>query len=446
MGEQIKYDPVTGKPIHEDFYTQPGNKLDQLASGFWDQVSLINSNQLKDVLQSKLTNLSQIQKDQQALNDQVQLFRQQRAQQKLQNDAYWLSVAQKVNPNFKSLQDVMDWQKANGLVVDGKFGKNSLAKWKENELNHTEPQIFAPKDDTKNSEAVYNKQKYIKDNEPKTVTNITNVGTEDRPGSWMRKTAKVFEGATGLGKGLNSMFNTLAEWRENGWLQKPDVRQPLYLQPGRTTAGIYEKGGSFKYQQGGTMNEQEQIIRQVIQDINQGDPQIMQTLASLDKQQQQAILQSIAQLAQQGDQEAANAINRLQNPNKSKLGSKLNYIKRLKGACPEGEELQYYKEGGMIKAKCGCKTLKAQGGDTLTVKKQNPVQEFKSKKKKLDPTTTKTLPNGKYPENWTAADRAKWEEVHGNHGDIPEDFDANGGHKGEKWTPKKACGSKMKKN
>lgn len=197
-----------------------------------------------------------------------------------------------------------------------------------------------------------------------------------------------------------------------------------------------------KHQQGGTVNEQEQIIRQVIQGINQGDPQIMQALSSLDEQQQQAILQSIAQLAQQGDQEAANAISKIQNPQTAKLGTKLSYIKRLKGVCPEGTEKIYLKSGG-----CMCqKVTKAQEGDTLKIK-QNPVQEFKTKtkKKKLDPATTKTLPKGGYPDNWTAADRAKWEEIHGNHGDIPEDFDANGGHKGEKWTPKKACGSKFRK-
>jgi hypothetical protein len=40
----------------------------------------------------------------------------------------------------------------------------------------------------------------------------------------MRRAAKVFEGATGLGKGLNNMFNTLAEWREDGWLQRNGSR------------------------------------------------------------------------------------------------------------------------------------------------------------------------------------------------------------------------------
>lgn len=200
-----------------------------------------------------------------------------------------------------------------------------------------------------------------------------------------------------------------------------------------------------KYQQGGAAPQQD-LQQQVIQ--------LVQAAAGGDQQATQQIEQ-IMQAAQQGDQQAIQIAQMIQQvveamkqqKVKAQYGAKLNYIKRLKGACPEGEELQYYKEGGMIKAKCGCKTLKAQGGDTLTVKKQNPVQEFKSKKKKLDPATTKTLPNGKYPEDWTGDDRAKWEEMHGkNEGDIPEDFDENAGKKGEKWTPKKACGSKIKKN
>ena len=46
---------------------------------------------------------------------------------------YWLSRAQQTNPNFKSIDDIKAWQQQNGLVADGKFGDNSLAKW--NELN-----------------------------------------------------------------------------------------------------------------------------------------------------------------------------------------------------------------------------------------------------------------------------------------------------------------------
>jgi len=33
--------------------------------------------------------------------------------------------------------------------------------------------------------------------------------------------------------------------------------------------------------------------------------------------------------------------------------------------------------------------------------------------KKLDPRTTKTLPGGKYPTNWTSQDRQTWERLHG---------------------------------
>lgn len=443
--EQIKYDPAAGKPIHEDSYTQPGNKLDQLANSFWDQVSLINNNQLKDGLQSKLTNSSQIQKDQQALDNQVQLFKQQRAQKKAQNDAYWLNAAQKVNPNFKSLQDVMDWQKANGLVVDGKFGKNSLAKWNELKIHQDPVNASSSKanmQETKkrwwdnfnqtNEKLVWNwRPRYLL---PKTSTvngKDYDVRVDNNDQSWFidkvnGKMKKVKEGLFG-----DPTISQGKDFENTGWID---------ILPEH---GVFKKQGGHitKHQQGGTMNEQEQIIRQVIQGINQGDPQIMQALSSLDQQQQQAILQSIAQLAQQGDQEAANAINKIQNPQTAKLGTKLSYIKRLKGVCPEGTEKIYLKSGG-----CMCqKVAKVQEGDTLKIKK-NPVQEFKTKKKKLDPATTKTLPKGKYPDDWTAADRAKWEEIHGkNHGDIPKDFDANGGHKGEKWTPKKACGSKIKK-
>ena len=40
----------------------------------------------------------------------------------------WLERAKRFG--FKSIDDVRKWQQANGLVVDGKFGKNSEAKWR----------------------------------------------------------------------------------------------------------------------------------------------------------------------------------------------------------------------------------------------------------------------------------------------------------------------------
>ena len=43
------------------------------------------------------------------------------------NGKYWTDRAKQFN--FNSIEDVMKWQRANGLVVDGKFGSKSEAKW-----------------------------------------------------------------------------------------------------------------------------------------------------------------------------------------------------------------------------------------------------------------------------------------------------------------------------
>jgi hypothetical protein len=36
----------------------------------------------------------------------------------------------------------------------------------------------------------------------------------------------------------------------------------------------------------------------------------------------------------------------------ARLGAKLEYYKKLKGVCPEGEELVYFKQGGRICKAC----------------------------------------------------------------------------------------------
>lgn len=198
-----------------------------------------------------------------------------------------------------------------------------------------------------------------------------------------------------------------------------------------------------KYQQGGAAPQQQNLQQQIIQ--------LVQAAASGDQQATQQIEQ-ILQAAQKGDQQAIQIAQMIQQVVEAmkqqkvaaKYGTKLSYIKRLKGECPDGEEKVYLKSGGCM---CQKKVAKAQNGvDTSKVAKQNAVQQFKAKKKKLDPKTTKTLPNGKYPENWTGADRSAWERHHGEPREEPEGFDASAGHKGEKWTPKKNCGGKTLKS
>lgn len=63
-------------------------------------------------------------------------------------------------------------------------------------------------------------------------------------------------------------------------------------------------------------------------------------------------------------------IQKMQGGVMARLGAKLEYYKKLKGVCPEGEELVYFKQGGRI-----CKAC--QKGTKVT-KKANEVDKFKA--------------------------------------------------------------------
>ena len=129
-----------------------------------------------------------------------------------------------------------------------------------------------------------------------------------------------------------------------------------------------------KNQQGGVMNQQiQQQVIQLIQAAAQGDQ-------NANKQ-----IEQIMQAAQQGDQQAIQIAQMIQqvveqmkqqSGIKAQLGAKLNYIRKIKGLCPEGQELVYMKEGGRMCARC---MQKAQNG-TKTTKKPDTVQGSKKKK------------------------------------------------------------------
>lgn len=100
-------------------------------------------------------------------------------------------------------------------------------------------------------------------------------------------------------------------------------------------------------------NEINQIAQQLIQ-LKQQDPN------------------KYNQLVQLGQQAQAQ---------KAEKGAKINYLKKLKGQCPEGEELVYFKKGGMLD--CGCQK-KQNGGEVKKPKenkKSNPIEEFKKGRK-----------------------------------------------------------------
>jgi hypothetical protein len=59
-------------------------------------------------------------------------------------------------------------------------------------------------------------------------------------------------------------------------------------------------------------------------------------------------------------------------------GAKLNYIKRLKGNCPEDSELVYYRAGGRLCKACMGKRMSKGGKTTGIERKLTPVEQFKN--------------------------------------------------------------------
>lgn len=134
-----------------------------------------------------------------------------------------------------------------------------------------------------------------------------------------------------------------------------------------------KQGGTLikKHQQGGNMEDIQTQVKQLVQAVAAGDQQAAEQV------------KQIMQAAEQGDQKALQIAQMIQAEIESmktsaKLGAKLNYIKQLKGDCLEGEELVYFKKGGMICSKCEKKheqVVAAKG------KKLNAVDEFKKARK-----------------------------------------------------------------
>lgn len=128
---------------------------------------------------------------------------------------------------------------------------------------------------------------------------------------------------------------------------------------------------------------------------------------------------------------------------KAALGAKLNYIRKIKGMCPDGQETYFFKEGGSIKSGCKPCMAKAQKGQELKTK-GNAIQDFKNKRKHINESDTVHTKYGirdlngntKYPkwnpkkENYTTQERQRV---------IEKDWDSG------KKIKVEACGGKAKK-
>ena len=93
---------------------------------------------------------------------------------------------------------------------------------------------------------------------------------------------------------------------------------------------------------------------------------ILQEIAKLPQEQQKQIMMAFGKWAQskglniqqlQGNEQALEQaltqfLQEMQGAQKARLGAKLNYLRSIKGSCPEGQELIYFREGGRVCKKC----------------------------------------------------------------------------------------------
>lgn len=267
-------------------------------------------------------------------------------------DSYWNTIASQYG--FKDMQAVKDWQSQNGLVADGKFGKNSLAKWNTLQNTRSQPTSAKPKLNQNNST----------NNIQPTISRYS-----------MNNTVG---GDFGINRLLRNVASNIGDFLVNMWNSRESSARPLSMGYGRTTA----------YQQGGKLEDpQKAFVAYLIQVSGaQSEQELNDFIQSLGEDGLKQQYQQFIQTMQNGTQSAKN-------------GAKLNYIKSLRGVCPEGFELGYFKEGGQICAKCVEKREKMGGipfkpiqGEKGTKVVQDFKKDLKNKKDKI------TIDSKKKPE------------------------------------------------
>ena len=128
----------------------------------------------------------------------------------------------------------------------------------------------------------------------------------------------------------------------------------------------------------------EQQLSKLIERLAQvQDPNVINQFLNQLGENVEPFIQMIAQRAQQGDQYAQMAIQNIQQVMQQqtpsmKLGAKINYIKSLRGQCPDGYEMKYFKRGGRICKECMKKQKKMEEGGKIPM---NAVDAFKCGRK-----------------------------------------------------------------
>lgn len=292
------------------------------------------------------------------------------------SDAEWNRIASEAtNGQLKTMADVKKWQANNGFTgdaIDGKFGKNSLAKWNALKSNSAASSSANP--------AVSATSELVSKTAP-TLPRASS-GTPDLTQSSVTEQSSPFNfDAFVKGEGLNTVVkdgkryahydpNRLGDFYidesgnvfRRGFDHSVDIAYTKNTKVASTKLrenlnnlfqmiGNYKQGGTMNrinyFQQGGAApqqgNVQEQVIA-LVQAAMQGDQKATQTV------------NQIMEAAKAGDQQAVQLAQMIQKVAQkmqgqvtaAKWGSKLEYIKRLKYAkggktCPECEKAEIEK-------------------------------------------------------------------------------------------------------
>ena len=179
-------------------------------------------------------------------------------------------------------------------------------------------------------------------------------------------------------EGFNKMLNTISSYPPDFGYKTLESLSNRILQNDIIKSNKKSNTKPAKKQQGGQLNMNEQELQQAF----------IQFLAQkTGAKTQQELEQVIQQLGEDGLKKAYAEFMQMmqqQQVQAAKFGAKLNYIRSLRGQCPDGYELQYYKSGGQLCKKCIRKQMMQEVGDVP----QNPVDQFKCgrkiKKKKCE--------------------------------------------------------------
>lgn len=282
------------------------------------------------------------------------------------------------NYNDLILGRVASWQKANGLTNDGKFGNLSRARlgsgtFAANSFDSNGNYIGAQAMPQAASNGAYSVTAGHYDGNFPNEWRMAGLKPGDvnyvvtKPGGLFTKGSGYWDLTPELAAKINSHYTQSR--RRGGKLMK-----------------YFQQGGSIAAQQVAQeqAQQQEAQLNEMFMALAKNPKETLMALQKQGVQPKQVI--ELAQKMADKNPAAKQALAALsQMSQMAKEGAKLQYIKRLRGECPEGYEAKTYKIGGKIckkcekieAEKCGGKAKKHENGGEAEL-----VTEFKNRKKK----------------------------------------------------------------